>query len=208
MTEVVDFVCLRIQSELDRYIRTKTLPHDLMEGTYTVEDIKKCSQNFSKKHQRAANKLITQYSESIKNNLSSIRTALKKDYSKTMLTLRTTDVDFMFPSVLIKYRHNINPVLALYYESREAVRTYNPENEYKLWIVELISDREFNNRLIDALSTDIKRLDRIIQRYYWPLTVHDKENIPLELFHARQLIKDFKHCITHFQSVLSWNPDE
>jgi hypothetical protein len=207
MSDVIDFVCLRIQSELDKYIKTKTVPHDLLEGTYSIDDIKKCKSTFTKRQQKAADRLINQYTKNIQNNLESLKTALRKDYENTIGTLRSTHPDFMFPSVLVKYRNNINPITALYYELREALRTYNSENEYKVWIVDLVSDMEFNNKLIGGLSTDIKRLERIIQRYYWPLVQIDN-NIPLELFHARQLIKDYKHYITVFESIKHFDLDE
>ena len=38
--EIIDFNVLRIQSELDRYQKTKTIPHALLEGTYSINEIK------------------------------------------------------------------------------------------------------------------------------------------------------------------------
>lgn len=34
------------------------------------------------------------------------------------------------------------------------------------------------------------------------------DKIPLELFHARQLIKDFQHYKNTFTRIKYWNPDE
>ena len=38
--EIIDFVVLRIQNDLDKFQRTKTIPHTLLEGTYDIEEIK------------------------------------------------------------------------------------------------------------------------------------------------------------------------
>ena len=108
--------------------------------------------------------------------------------------------------MLIKYRPNINPVRALFYELREITRSYNIENEYHAWLLGLIQDQEYNNKIIDALSIDIKRLEKIVSRYYLPLTQYT-DKIPLELFHARQLIKDFRHYKNTFISLKSWDPE-
>ena len=37
--EVIDFEVLRIQSELENYSRTETLPHLLLNGAYNLDDI-------------------------------------------------------------------------------------------------------------------------------------------------------------------------
>lgn len=207
MSDVIDFVCIRIQAELDKYIKTKTLPHDLLEGTYSIDDIEKCKKHFTKAQLKASDRLITDYTKNMQENANSLKIALRKDYTKTMETLRTTSPEFMFPSVLIKYRNNINPMTALYYEVRDLCARYNSDNEYHVWLLELIKDKEYKNKMIDALANDIKRLERIIKRYYWPL-VKLFDTIPLELFHAKQLIKDYRHYITVFDAMQSWDPDE
>ena len=38
--DVVDFVLLRIQHELKKYAKSKTIPFDLLEGAYSINDIK------------------------------------------------------------------------------------------------------------------------------------------------------------------------
>jgi hypothetical protein len=203
---VVDFVILRIQNELDKYQRTKTVPHDLLEGAYSVDEIKEhYYHRLSPKYKKIADRLIKDYLEDVASGIDSLKSALRKEYAAAIGGLETDKSDFKFPSVLVKYRPGINPVRALFYEVREVTRTYSHDNEYHQWLLGLISDREFNNQLIDALSVDIKRLEKVVSRYYLPL-LKDTTSIPLELFHARQLIKDFRHYITTFISIKDWEP--
>lgn len=207
MNEVVDFVLLRIQHELDKYKKSKTIPFDLLEGAYSIDEIKNgYYDKLSLKYQKIADALITDYEKKIHSNLDSLKTALRKDYTSTINQLETETLEFKFPSVLVKYRPNINPVRALFYEVREITRSYNIENEYHAWLLGLIQDQEYNNKIIDALSIDIKRLEKIVSRYYLPLTQYT-DKIPLELFHARQLIKDFRHYRNTFISLKSWDPE-
>ena len=206
MSDVIDFICIRITSELDKYQRTKTLPHDLLDGEYTVEDIESCKANFSKKHQKLADKVIKEYNSKINESFDSLKIALRKEYSMLVKTARTRDPKFTFKH-LTAYRPGINPIRALYYETREVVRRFNPEDEKHIWLTGLVTDKIFNNEILDALEHDIKRLERILKRYYWPLLKHE-DNVPLELFHVRQLIKDARHYYNFFFSLQHWMPDE
>ena len=38
--EIIDFVILRITTELDKFQRTKTIPHTLLEGAIEINDIR------------------------------------------------------------------------------------------------------------------------------------------------------------------------
>jgi phenylalanyl-tRNA synthetase alpha subunit len=207
MSDIVDFVLLRIQHELDKYKKSKTVPFDLLEGAYSIDEIKNgYYDKLSPRYQKIADTLISDYEKKINNNLESLKTALRNDYTSTINQLESESTTFKFPSVLIKYRPNINPIRALFYEIREITRSYNIENEYHAWLLGLIQDQEYNNKIIDALSIDIKRLEKIVSRYYLPLTQYT-DKIPLELFHARQLIKDFRHYRNTFISLKSWDPE-
>lgn len=208
MNNVVDFVLLRIQLELEKYQKTKTIPHDLLEGAYSIDDIKEhYYEKLSPKYKKIADRLIRDYDQTLVQSLDSLKIALRKDYISVISTLKTADADFMFPTVLNKYRKDINPVKALYYEVREVFRSYNSENPVHVWLVDLVTDKEYNNKIIDALLIDIKRLEKIVSRYYLPL-IRYTDNIPLELFHARQLVKDFRHYLNVFNNARNWQPDE
>jgi phenylalanyl-tRNA synthetase alpha subunit len=201
-------VLLRIQNELEKYAKSKTIPYDLLEGAYSIDDIKETYyENLSPKHKKIANKLIKDYTAKINNSIENLKKSLRTEYQSLITGLETERSDFKFPSVLVKYRTNINPIRALYYEIRELTRSYNFDNHYQQWLLNILQDKEFNNKIIDALSIDIKRLEKIVSRYYLPLTKYTN-SIPLELFHARQLIKDFRHYKNMFISIQQWDPEE
>jgi hypothetical protein len=204
---VVDFVLLRIQSELDKYQKTKTLPYDLLEGAYNIDEIKNYYyEHLSTRHKKIADKLIKDYQQKMGNSVESLKHALRREYVSIIGNLETENHIFKFPSVMARYRPHINPVKALFYEMRLITRTYNSDNEYHMWLLGIIKDSEYNNKIVDALSVDIKRLEKIVSRYYLPLVKHNTA-VPLELLHARQMIKDFRHYITTFIGIKDWDPD-
>ena len=161
----------------------------------------------SSKHQKLADKIYKEYLEKIDENIDTLKKAMKKDYARVVKNMATEHESFYFKEIMNLYRPSINPVRALYYQTRDVTRRYNPEHPYHYWLIDLVSDLEFNNIILDALRKDIGKLERIIKRYYFPL-VKKTEGVPLEMFHAKQQLKDFRHYYQFFRSVKDWQPDE
>ncbi len=206
--EIIDFVVLRIQSELDRYQRTKTIPHSILDGTYDIEEVADLYiDKLTPKYQRLAKKLQKEYYENISDNLEGLKETLRKEYTSVMNNLATNHDSFYFSEVMNLYRPDMNPVRALYYQTREVIRRYNSEDPHHYWLIDLITDREYNNIICDSLAKDIKKLERIIKRYYIPITKLD-DWVPLELFHAKRTVQDYRHFYSFFQDVLHFKPDE
>ncbi len=205
---VIDFRILRLQNELEKYRKTGVIPGMLLDGFFSVEDIfDKFYEQLPKKYQRVADNLKEEYYHSLVENQGQLRAALRSDYEYVMSTLCTEHDSFVIPAILRKYRKDMNPVRAIYYDSRELFRGYDPENHTHHLLIGLLTDPEYNNILLNALERDIASLEKIIKRYYIPLT-RMSESIPLELFHARQTIRDFKHYHKTFRSARNWIPDE
>jgi len=206
--EIIDFVILRITTELDKFQRQKTIPHTLLEGAIEIDEIKDVYyEKLSPKYQKIFNRLVKEYHQNIGKNIESLKTAMKKDYARVVNNMSTEHESFRFKEVMNSYRPGINPVRALYYQSRDVTRRYNPENPFHYWLIDLVEDTEFNNIILDALAKDVRKLERIIKRYYFPLVNHG-DGIPLELFHAKQQLKDFKHYYLFFRGVKEFRPDE
>lgn len=206
MSDIINFVCVRIQGELDAFEKTSTLPHTLLDGVFTVDDILNCRQFFSPKYQDLSDKLVSEYSDTVSASIDSMKESLKREYNAGFKNSATASKEFWFPQIAQYYRADINPVRALYYEVRAMINSYNDEDQKHVWLAGLITDKHFNNQLLDALAQDIARLEKILKRYYWPMLKHSN-SIPLELFHARQLIKDARHYYNFFKQLQNWDPE-
>ena len=206
--EIIDFVVLRITTELDKFQRTKTIPHTLLEGAIEIDEIRDVYYDqLPAKYQKILNQLLKEYDSQVIDSIESLKLAMKKDYARVIKNMSTEHDSFIFKEIMNSYRPGINPIRALYYQAREVVRRYNPEDPSHYWLIDLITDLEFNNIILDALGTDVKKLEKIIKRYYFPLTKHGS-GIPLELFHAKQQLKDFRHYYQFFRNLKDWQPDE
>ena len=91
MSKIVNFTCLRIQAELEKYSKTKTIPHDLLDGLWTVDDIQECMDHFSKKYERLGKKLIKEYTQFLDSNVDELKKALRKEYAAGLKAARTRD---------------------------------------------------------------------------------------------------------------------
>lgn len=206
--EIIDFVILRITAELDKFQRTTTIPHTLLEGAIEIDEIKNVYyEKLSPKYQKIFDKLYKEYHQNIGKSFESLKKAMKKDYARFVNHKSTEHESFRFKEIMNLYRPGMNPIRALYYQTREVIRRFNPEHPYHYWLVDLVTDLEYNNIILDALAKDVKKLEKIIQRYYFPLVNHGK-GVPLELFHAKQQLKDFRHYYMFFRNIKNWNPDE
>lgn len=206
--EVIDFAVLRIQSELEVFEKTNTIPHSILDGTWDLLEIRDhYYTKLSPEYQKIADKIFVEYTENLDKNFETLKVSLRKEYGALMSTLATEHKSFMFEKILIKYRKGFNPIKSLYYEAREIRRRFNAENEHHLWLYELLTDKTYNTIIIDALEKDVKRIERILKRYHYPFVKHGS-GIPLELFHAKQLQKDFKYFWRYFSNMDQWQLDE
>jgi hypothetical protein len=207
MSELIDIVCVRVAAVLEEYAHTGILPHLLLCHTVTIDDLEHCFDQLTPQQQSVVVSMIRHYVDHMRENLHQLKQQLRADYTHTLDNLQTRSTEFQFPTVLARYRNNINPTTALYYDVREVVRGYNPDDDRHVWLHGLLADRAFNNKILDALSADMRSLEKIVKDYQWPLRKLDKK-IPLEIFHARQIIKDFSNHYVLFAGLPSWDPEQ
>jgi len=202
---VLHIKCARIKEDIEHYRSTGIIPKALRMGEYTLTDMIKCYPEFDTDTTRVAEILNKNYSRLQRAALTDLKSKLRAEYANVITNLETNNPDFMFPTILGQYRPDINPVRALYYEIREMTRDFNPKNARHLWLMSIIQEHEFNDRVLKALSTDVANLKQIVEKYDNPLLLLDN-SIPLELFHAKQEIKDFKHYYNVLKIARDWVP--
>lgn len=207
MSELIDIVCVRVIAVLEQYANSGSLPESLQDHTVTMDDVERCFDQFSNYHQHLAVRMIQHYVDHMKNHLVDLKERLRHDYQHTLENLHTQATGFRFPTVLSRYRSHINPVTALYYDARELLRTYNHEDDRHIWLYGLLADKKFNSEILDALDTDMRSLEKIVKHYQWPMRRLDN-SIPLQIFHAKQIISDFSQHYVLFAGLPNWDPEE
>ena len=118
----------------------------------------------------------------------------------------TKEDKWRFPVVSSKYRDNLNPIRALYYELLNIMNSYNPESEVHAFVLDLFKDAEWRNSIINCVSKDITAIDTITSTYHYPLEKIGEK--PFEFFYLVELKKDLITARSVFRSMGHWSPDE
>lgn len=201
MNKIINFDLVRIQSDLDRY----------SQGLANVENISKRSvesikteyyEKLTKEYQVIADSLLDDYHKFLNLSKEDIMASLKDEYLNLLFSSQTHHDEFQIPKVLQHYRQGINPVQALYYEIKHLhalVRDGVTLQASDTWLLNLFCEASFYAKLMTALETDIVKLKSIIVKYYHALDKSDQ--IPVELFHAKQRIEEFSECCAFFRKV-------
>lgn len=205
--EVIDFVILRIQAELDKYQKNNTLPQIILDGSFSLEEITERYAELPKKYQKLVDRLKRDYYSNVAQNKKTLLAAFRKDYTHVFANLTTEHPSFVFPAIMRRYRKDINPVRALYYDTREVFRSFNPESQHHVWVASLVTDLEYNNIIQDALERDIESIEALIKQYYAAM-VKVGTSMPMELVHAKLTVKEFRQFLIIFQQAKNWLPDE
>lgn len=199
MDKVINFNLAKIESELDRYRQgltsaDKFTPHQ-------VDDLKTdYYEKLTEEYKCIADAFLADYHRFQNVNREEVIKQLKNDYAVLFKTFCTSDIDFVFPGVLKHYRPGINPVVAIFYEIQNLCAYPERNEEMHYWLEDMLTEPEFNQKLISALEQDIKSLKHIIVQYYRVLKGNE-ENMPLELYHAKRKIEEFSRCCAFFKEM-------
>lgn len=207
--QIINLACVKIQRELDKFDSTSLIPASLLNGSMDITEIIKCIPDLPGDQQKIARRLVDEYTLVMNQNLSGIKQDLRSEYTRIMKRLHTNSDDFRIPGAVLRYRSDINPVKSMYYEVRELVSGgFDAANSCHQWLLEKNANPDFSDRLIKAIQRDQAVLGRFVNKYYWPVTRLDQKSIPLELFHARQLVQDFNHYHQVFSLLRNWLPGD
>lgn len=207
--KIINLACVKIQHELDKFDANSLIPASLLNGDMVITDIIDHIPELPDEHQKIARRLVEEYTLVMGHNLCAIKQDLRSEYSRIMKRLHTNSDDFRIPGAVLRYRSNINPVKSMYYEVRELVSGgLDAANSCHQWLLEKTTDPDFSDRLLNAIERDQNVISRFVNKYYWPVTQLDQKSIPLELFHARQLVQDFNHYHHVFRMMRDWLPGD
>ena len=101
MSDLINFVCVRVQAELNLFEKTSTIPHTLLDGVFTVDDIIDCRQYLSPRYQDLADKLVNEYTTMTEKSIESMRRSLKQEYNAIFQNAYTKSNNFWFPAIAV-----------------------------------------------------------------------------------------------------------
>jgi len=131
-----------------------------------------------------------------------------KDFAKLQKTYQSAKTDFMFPTVLIKYRPEIHPVRALYYDLQVTQLEYDETNKTHIWFLSLFKNHIWLDKLIKAIQVDNENLKHLIRKHATKWQNTNMYMIPVIYHEALIQQEDFETWIKAFKTMYEYDPDE
>lgn len=194
--DVIDFEAARIRIALKRFESTGEVADYLLENGHL------CQQAYRAGNRSTIDRVETSLEINRLYSYIDAQAQFNCDYAE-LANFKTNDPEFMFPTVLSKYRRGINPVNALYHSLQEALFQYSSDNETYVWIINLFKDKEWLNRLLYAVQKDRDDIQAFCHRYYRASL--NSNFIANEIRELKQLQKNFDHYAEVFLLMNDWD---
>ena len=146
-------------------------------------------------------KLVLAYQRQTKNDSEidlQLRYDLEDSYFTVIENFLTKGSSYYFPSILKKYRPNINPVRALYFDVQEVNIKYISEDENHQFIYNRFKSDEFFKRLMIDIEKDLGGLRTIEKKYKDTKKRHGFFTLPISYYHIQDMIKDMSKWLRVF----------
>lgn len=137
-----------------------------------------------------------------------LRHMLEDEYFKLLQNLETNDTKYKIPSVLIKYRKDINPIRALKFELQEIMSMYNSlsdiDDDYHMWLATQFKNEKKIKETILSVKNDIVKIVDMQKRYKRAKKKHSYFVLPMSYYHCVEIESDMVTWIKTLQEFLVW----
>lgn len=205
--DIINFDSILLTTELNKFKLHKTIPDTFLDGTFSILDLKENYNDLSAKHKRLADRLMKKYDVEIRDSADGLEKSMLNEYRGFVSNQHCRAEWWVYPAVMKNYRVNINPVRAVYYETKEMIKKFNSHSVHHGWLYDIVTDNEWHQRVMKAILSDRKRVDKIIN-FYVPLYESAGLETPIELKHLQTLRSDLLDYANLFTTVRTWSPDD
>ena len=129
MDDIIDFKLVRFETLLIKFAKTNEIPHEFLDGSMNLDNLTKQYKHvLSEYHLKLTTKLKRLLSSRIKKSSENLYEAFMEDYLIFYNNQCTREDQWKYEIVSSKYRKNLNPIRALYYELLNIMNSYNPDS--------------------------------------------------------------------------------
>ena len=207
MSDIIDFKKIRLENLLIKFAKSNEIPHEFIDGRMNPDTLHIAYKDLlSEYHLKLLNKVRRILTSRLRKSQENVHESFMEEYLYFYKHQCTKEDKWVYPIVSSKYRDNLNPIRALYYELLNIMNSYNPESEVHTFVLDLFTDAEWRNTIINCVSKDIQSIDKITSTYHYPLEKIGEK--PFEFFYLLELKKDLNTAKSVFRSMAHWSPDE
>ena len=207
MSDIIDFKKIRLENLLIKFAKSNEIPHEFIDGRMNPDTLHIAYKDLlSEYHLKLLNKVRRILTSRLRKSQENVYESFMEEYLYFYKHQCTKEDKWVYPIVSSKYRDNLNPIRALYYELLNIMNSYNPESEVHTFVLDLFTDAEWRNTIINCVAKDVRSIDKITSTYHYPLEKIGEK--PFEFFYLLELKKDLNTAKSVFRSMAHWSPDE
>ena len=143
MSRIINFNQAKIAHAFEQFAKDGVITGNILENIaphfHFQSDISDILVDYSDRDCKRYYEILLDMKDAVKQMTSednmSIRFSLEDEYFDLLQNLETNDLKYKIPSILIKYRKDINPIRALKFELQEIMSMYEVEDDYHIWLI-------------------------------------------------------------------------
>ena len=136
-----------------------------------------------------------------------IRFTLEDEYFNLIQDFKTNDTKYKVPSILIKYRKDINPIRALKFELEEIMAMPASDDDYHIWLIKQYKNEEKVNKMIEDIKYDLDQVRKMQKKYQDAKKKYSYFVLPMSYYHCVEIETDMNSWIKTLKEFLVWTQD-
>ena len=206
MTKVYQIEQLKMIRDLNEFTRTEKtsafLSKYLAKNGITKKNFYNFCDGMSREETKELySKLVKVFQKQSQNNTEidlQLRYDIEDAYFIVTNNLLTKNNIYSFPSVIKKYRKDINPVRALYFEVAELNINFSKDDYDAEYIKQQFQNQEWYEKLMYSIENDLESLKKIEAKYSKLKKQYKFFTLPLSYYHTQEMISDMQKWLNVF----------
>ncbi len=216
MSRIINFNQAKIAHSFEQFSKDGVVTDDILENInekfHFQSDIDDVLTEYSDKDRKKFYKILLDIKDAVKQMTSEenmdIRFKLEDEYFHLLQNLESNNSKYKIPSILIKYRKDINPIRALKFELEEIMSMYSIEDDYHLWLVKEFKNDEKINEIIFCVKNDIIKIVEMQKKFKKAKKKYSYFVLPMSYYHCLEMETDMISWIKTLQEFLVWSTQD
>ena len=216
MSRIINFNQAKIAHSFEQFAKDGVITDDILENInskfHFQSDIDDILSEYSDRDKKRFYNILLDIKDAVKQMTSednmSVRFELEDEYFSLLQNLETNNPKYKIPSILIKYRKDINPIRALKFELQEIMSMYIVEDDYHLWLVKEFKNEDKIKDIIFSTKNDIIKIVEMQKKYKNAKNKHPYFVLPMSYYHCIEMETDMISWIKTLQEFLVWSTQD
>ena len=216
MSRIINFNQAKIAHSFEKFSRDGVITDDILENInanfHFESDIKDVLNEYSDRDQKRFYEILLDIKDAVKQMTSDenmdIRFSLEDEYFNLLQNLESNDPKYKIPSILIKYRKDINPIRALKFELQEIMAMYTVDDDYHLWLIKEFKREDKIKEIIFAVKNDIIKIVEMQKKFKRAKKKYSYFVLPMSYYHCIEIEADMVTWIKTLQEFLVWSTQD